>query len=660
MHLRTFTSLTFASLSLLAQAPSEQRFSIFVGENKAGSTRLVWSDATHARVESSSSVRGWKASDAVTYTFDAAGNLVGLEGRAESTLGSPQTERFEWKDGRASWESKVEKGSAAVAGPAFYVSIAAGDAVESGFLVKALRRSPQKEVALLPEGRAHLRSLRVEQLGTQKVELVEITGIGLDPSMAWVDEQGELFALVPGLIREGFEPHLKQLKTLEEAQSAILGRQRAKAALKPLVAPLFIQDVAVFDSEHAKLLPHQSVWVEGATIKAVGASTTLKAPAGATIVDGKGKTLIPGLWDMHGHTSDETDSFLTLAGGITTYRDLGNEARRRDALAAAFESGELAGPRILKCLLIDGPGPTSAQFGAKVATEAEAKAVVAQAAKEGYLQIKLYGSLDKNLVPLLAREAHARGLRVSGHIQKDFSPKEAVEAGYDEIQHIYFPLMQLLPEGWPQHNAAGRILVPAEKAGMLNLDGPEAQAWLAFLKAHRTVLDATISLWEGSLMDRPGQRAAMFAPWWDRLPLTYRRGAVGGGMDASGGKDAQLRASYRVCLEFLKRAHALGILLVPGTDGPSGFQLHRELEVMVQAGLSPADVLRQATFACAQIMGRTQDLGSIAPGKAADLVLLEGDPTQNISAIRNIQWVLSKGRLMEHEAALKIVGLGKP
>ncbi len=660
MRLRFAASLSLAAFALVAQAPPEQRFSVFVGDHKAGSTHLVWADATHASVETSSAVRGWKASDKVAYVFDAAGTLVKLEAQAESTLGSPQTERFERKDGRASWESKVEKGATAVTGPAFYVSASAGDQVEGGFLAQALLRATPHEIPLLPEGRARLRSLRQEQLGSQKVELVEITGLGLDPSFLWMDDKGLLFASLPGLIREGFETHLAKLKVIEEAQSSLLGRQRAKAALKPLKAPLFIEDVAVFDAEHAKILPHQSVWVEGATIKAMGGVATMKAPTGATLIDGRGKTLIPGLWDMHGHVFDETDSFLTLAGGITTYRDLGNDARRRDALAAAFESGELAGPRILKCLLIDGPGPNSAQFGAKVANEAEAKAVVAQAAQEGYLQIKLYGSLDKKLVPILAREAHARGLRVSGHIQKDFSPKEAVEAGYDEIQHIYFPLMQLLPEGWPQHNAAGRMLVPAEKAGTLNLDGPEAQAWLTFLQAHHTVLDATISLWEGSLMDRPGQRAAMFAPWWDRLPLAYRRGTVGGGMDASGGKDAQLRASYRVSLDFLKRAHALGIPLVPGTDGPSGFQLHRELEVMVQAGISPADVLRQATFACAQVMGRTRDLGSIAPGKAADLVLLEGDPTRDISAIRNIRWVLSKGRMMDHEEALKIVGLGKP
>lgn len=650
--------IAITSLASFGQIPKAQSYTVLVGDNHAGTTRLSWVDATHAAVETKVSVRGWNNSGQVAYAFDKDGLLVKLEGRAESTLGSPQSERFEWKNGQAEWQSKVERGNAAVKGPAFYISASAGDAVELGFLAKALQRTPGHELPLLPEGRAKMKSLRKEIIGSLKLELLEISGLGLDPVRVWVDPEGELFAIIPGLIRLGFEGHLLGLKEIEEARSAEVARERTKAVLKPLTGPLLIQDVSVFDAEAAVILPHRSVLVEGAVIKAVTPAGDLSAPKGATIIDGKGKTLIPGLWDMHGHTSDETDSFLTLAAGITTYRDLGNEARRRDALVAAFERGELAGPRVIKCLLIDGPGPNSAQFGAKVASEEEAMAVVAKASKEGYVQVKLYGSLDPKFVPIITKEAHARGLRVSGHIQRDFSPKAAVEAGYDEIQHIYFPLMQLLPEGWPQHNAAGRMLVPANRAGTLNLDSPEAQSWLAFLKAHHTVLDPTIALWEGILMDRPGQKAAMFAPFWDRLPLQYRRGALSGGMDAEGEKDALYRASFKVSLEFLKRAHAMGIPIVPGTDGPSGFQLHRELEVMAQAGIPAAEVLRQATFGCAQVMGRTKDLGSIAVGKAADLVLLDGDPTLDISAIRRIRWVLHDGRMMEREAALKAAGLG--
>jgi imidazolonepropionase-like amidohydrolase len=133
---------------------------------------------------------------------------------------------------------------------------------------------------------------------------------------------------------------------------------------------------------------------------------------------------------------------------------------------------------------------------------------------------------------------------------------------------------------------------------------------------------------------------------------------MAGGMASDGGKDALLRASFAVSLDFLRRASIKGIPLVPGTDGTTGIQLHRELEVMVQAGIPAADVLRQATYGSAQVMGRTGDLGSIAPGKAADLVLLEGDPTQDISAVRRIVWVLHGGRRMDREETLTALGLG--
>ena len=159
-------------------------------------------------------------------------------------------------------------------------------------------------------------------------------------------------------------------------------------------------------------------------------------------------------------------------------------------------------------------------------------------------------------------------------------------------------------------------------------------------------------------MDRPGQRAHQYMSLWDRLPLAYQRAGLMGGLDAGGDKDALLRASFAVSLDFLKRANLMGIPLVPGTDGSAGFQLHRELEVLVLAGIPAGEVLRQATFGSAQIMGRAGDLGSIAPGKAADLVLLDGDPTQDIGAVRRIRWVLHDGRRLDREETLTALGLG--
>ena len=173
--------------------------------------------------------------------------------------------------------------------------------------------------------------------------------------------------------------------------------------------------------------------------------------------------------------------------------------------------------------------------------------------------------------------------------------------------------------------------------------------FIALLKEHHTVIDPTLAIWEETYTDRPGQIAKLDAYMFDRLPLQVQRNskAAGQALPASDAATDQLyRASYANFVRMVKKLYDNEITVVAGTDLPVGYSLHRELEIYNQAGIPAPEVLRMATLTAAQIMKRDADLGSVAPGKLADLILVNGDPAANISDIRKIDTVVKGGAVM--------------
>ncbi len=395
--------------------------------------------------------------------------------------------------------------------------------------------------------------------------------------------------------------------------------------------------------------------VTGNRIQAVGKDGEVTVPAGYEVVDARGKTLLPGLWDMHVHLG-ESDGLFNLASGVTTVRDLANDIDQLQDMRRRWESGEAIGPRVLMAGFMDGPGPYAGPTKVLVSTEQQALEWVDRYAKLGYVQIKLYSSLDPKLVAPVVKRAHELGLRVSGHIPNGMSAEQAVRAGYDEIQHANFLVLNFLDPKIDTRTPA-RFSEVAKQAADLDLDSPRVKSFIALLKEHGTVSDPTLAAFEGMFIGEPGKVDPTLAAVADRLPPQVQRGLYGGGLNPPADQAQRYRDSYQTMKNLVKALHDAGVTIVAGTDGLAGFTLHRELELYVDSGIPAPEVLRIATLGAARVMKRDQDLGSVAPGKLADLILVDGDPASRISDIRRVVLTVKDGVTYDPNAIWASVGV---
>ncbi|HWK89114.1 MAG TPA: amidohydrolase family protein, partial [Longimicrobium sp.] len=321
---------------------------------------------------------------------------------------------------------------------------------------------------------------------------------------------------------------------------------------------------------------------------------------------------------------------------------LGNDSVATPRLARAWNAGTGLGPRIILSGFVDGPGPFSSPVGSRAATEAEARAAVAWYADHGYEHIKMYSSLDPRLVPVIADEAHRRGMRVSGHVPEGMRAQDVVRAGYDELQHVNMLVLNFLPDSLDTRTPQ-RFVGPGQQAVALDLSSAAVRGFVALLKERGTVVDPTLATFEGMFIGREGEMSPTYAAVADRMPPNVRRGFLTGGLPVPEGMDQRYRDSYRRMMELVKLLYDAGVTIVPGTDAMAGFALHRELELYADAGIPAPDVLRLATLGAARVARRADRLGSITPGKLADVILVDGDPARRISDIRRVELVIKDG-----------------
>jgi imidazolonepropionase-like amidohydrolase len=380
-------------------------------------------------------------------------------------------------------------------------------------------------------------------------------------------------------------------------------------------------------------------------------------PADAERVDGRGRTLLPGLFDMHMHAS-AADGLLDIASGVTAGRDLGNDAADLKRLTTQWDSGTAIGPQVWKAGIIDGRGPFQVPTGAYADTPAEAVAAVERYADLGYVQIKLYSSLKPALVPAIVDAAHRRGLRVSGHVPDGMVAAEFVREGADELQHINFVFLNFLAPKVKDTRTPERFTAVAEYAAGVDLESQPVRDFIALLVERHTTVDLTLNIFEGMFTGRPGQPAPEFAPLLERLPAQVRRQAFTGGLPVTAANDQRYRDSYAALLRMTKKLFDAGVPILVGTDSMAGVMLHRELELEVRAGIPPARALQNATLVAARVLRQDGEFGSIRVGKRADLLLVEGDPATNISDIRRGRLVLKSGVLYDPAQLYAAVGVG--
>jgi imidazolonepropionase-like amidohydrolase len=420
--------------------------------------------------------------------------------------------------------------------------------------------------------------------------------------------------------------------------------------------PVAIEHVRVFDSEQATTKEDQTVVVDGEHIVQAGPSASIHPPKDAERIDGTGKTLLPGLFDMHAH-AQPLDGLMNIASGVTSVRDMGNGIEDLQRLQTQWQSGAAIGPRVWKSGLIDGPGPFQAPTGIYAETEAQAQAAVNRYADLGYIQIKLYSSLKPELVPGITKTAHERGLRVSGHVPNGMIASQFVEAGADELQHINFIFLNFLAAQVKDTRTPERFTAVGANAAKLDLDSKPVKEFIELLQKHHTTLDVTLATFEGMFTARPGSVSPDFVPVINRLPAQVQRSAYTGGLTATGANDQLYKDSYQAMLQMTKRLYDAGIPILAGTDALAGIMLHRELELEVQAGITPAKALQIATWNAAKLLKKEKELGSIVQGKLADLVLVEGNPSEHISDIRRCRLVMKNGTVFKSDAVYASVGI---
>jgi hypothetical protein len=301
--------------------------------------------------------------------------------------------------------------------------------------------------------------------------------------------------------------------------------------------------------------------------------------------------------------------------------------------------------RTVACGFLEGASPFASNLGILISTLKEAKAAVDWYAVRGYPQLKIYNSFPRELVRETVAHAHARGMRVSGHVPATMRAQEVVEQGFDEVQHINQVLLNFLVTPETDTRTLERFYLPAEKLAGMDFDAPAVRDFIALLKQRNTVIDPTLVTFS-FIRQRDGEVSAPYASVVSHMPPDVQRGFRQGSMkipdDATA---ARYRASYEKMIEFVGRLHRAGIPIVAGTDDIAGFTLHSELELYVRAGMTPAEALQVATRNGA-IYTRTEgDRGSIRAGKLADLVLVDGDPTLNIADLRKVALVITQGSL---------------
>ncbi len=573
---------------------------------------------------------------------------------------SPVHENYARSSGNANWKNNHEEGGKTLAAPAVYIAID-GAPVELGILAQAALRNRGK-IALLPEGEARVD--RVTELtlaaADQKkhVTLYALTGLDFSPTYVWLDDRRSFFAFVHPWSTVIPEAWQASVKTLQAAQSEAADARSAELAAKlahPAPKGIVFAHVNVFDAQSAKILRDQSVVVVGNRIRGVGPAAEVAAPPGALVIEGAGKTLLPGLWDMHAHVG-ENDGLLNLAAGVTTVRDLGNDTDLLLARRKRIEDGKEIGTRIVLAGLIDGRGPYQGPTKVLVSTEQEARAAVDNYVRLGYVQIKIYSSVNPALVPSIIDEAHKHGLRVSGHIPAEMTAAQCVELGYDEIQHVNFLVLNFMPDV-KNTNTTTRFTEVAKRGADLDLNSAQVQAFIKLLQEHHTVLDPTLSAFEEMLAGPTGKIPRGFQAVAGRLPPQVRRELMSSRLTPPPGMEERYRQSFAKMTELVGLMYRAGIRIVAGTDSMAGFALHRELELDVQAGIPANQALQDATLGAARIMKLDRDLGSIAAGKLADLTLVNGDPAANISDIRKTALVVKDGTVYQPQELYAALGV---
>jgi imidazolonepropionase-like amidohydrolase len=462
-------------------------------------------------------------------------------------------------------------------------------------------------------------------IGGRDVRLRRFTvdGVVWGRETVWLDERDRFAAIVSRIhilpleaVRDDLKDSLPALQRVA-VQDAVQDLASMSAQAAPVADGAFaLTGATVIDGVATAPLEDATILVRDGRITAVGPAGKIQVPSGIRRIDARGKTIVPGFWDMHAHASQIEWAPAYLGAGVTSIRDMGGERAFLVAFRDALAAKRGPGPRLLLAGLVDGDAPDA--FGSVVAgTPETARAVVDRYHADRFEQMKLYSLLQPPVVDAIVARAHEHGMTVTGHVPTALGLRRAVEAGLDHVAHM--PV-----GGDPQ--------------------APATRETIDLLASKRVVVDPTLP-W-GELLGRARETPVeQIEPGLKDGPpplvMNYRS-------VTNMGDAAAARSRVERQLATFQALHAAGVPIVAGTDGAvPGHSVLRALELSVQAGLTPMDALRTATVVPARAMRLDREVGTIEPGKRADLVVLDANPLADISNVRRIRWVVAQGRLYE-------------
>ena len=581
------------------------------------------------------------------YTLAPDGTFARYKVTGATTFGSLVDETFSRNGDQAIWKSTSDQGEQKVAGTAIYLPLGATPQAYSVALT-ALYQRPDQKLPMIPSGTLTARKLLEAEVtrGAQKqqIQLLALTGIGFSPTSVWATTGAKprLFAYIyPGflqLVEEGWESNAASLEARQvEAEKALLVDFNQRLTHK-LAGATLIRNARVFDSEKATLGAPSDVLIENGHIIEVTAAGSSKRQAGR-VIDAANRVLLPGLFDMHGHVGF-WDGGLHIASGITTLRDMGNDNETLLQLMKQERDGTLLMPRVVAAGFLEGESANAARNGIVIRNLEEAKKAVDWYHQHGFAQIKIYNSFPREILADTTAYAHSKGIRVSGHVPVFLRAQEAVLAGYDEIQHINQVLLNFLVDDKTDTRTLERFYLPAREVAGLDFDSAEVRQFVELLAQRKIVIDPTLATFN-FIRQRDGELSQEFVAVAEHVPPDVRRGLYSAQMkipDAA--THARYEKSYFKMIEFVGRMYKAGVPIVAGTDDIPGFTLQRELELYVEAGLTPSQVLQIATWNGARYTNTLHERGVISPGRRSDLILVDGEPTTNIADIRKVALVI--------------------
>ena len=591
------------------------------------------------------------------------GTLAAFRATGTHEFGAKIDETFTRDGDLARWKSEEERGERRLTAPAFYLPVADAPVVE-GLLVTAALRAGGK-LALLPGGTATLEKIGEHTATvngeTRRLTGYAITGLELSPAYTWMNADGTWFGNAStwaSYVPEGWESVIPPLiARQQEFQRARDQKLAAAYAHRPPAAGLAYTNARVLDVERGRWLEKQTVVVAGDTIRAVGPVGRVAIPPGAEVVDLAGRALVPGLVDMHVHLGD-ADGALSIASGVTTVRDVGIDPDKLDDYKQRFDEGRAVGPHVVRFGFIEGRNEKAAASKITAETVEEAKAGVEFFVKRGYDGIKIYNSVKPELVPVIAAAAHAKGLQVTGHVPVHMLAREAVEAGYDGIEHINMVFLNFFATHDTDTRDLTRFTLVGERATSLDLGSKPVRDFFDLLRRKRTVIAPTLTAFEDLFVGEQGKVPPGLEDIAARLPLISQRAFLMGGLQVSSAEQrARYLATYDKLLAMVKAMHDAKLHVVLGTDHIGGLMLHHEMALFVRAGITPAKVLEMATLGAARAMRTDGKVGTIAAGRRADLVVIDGDPLADIRAIRAVVSTMRAGVVYPSAPLYEAVGV---